>query len=128
MISWVQVCAWDPVLHPYGLGTNKGQATVFPPRCWMPLRHRARRRGAMVTLSRDTHPDAERKQVELLRDMPSWRRLELAVQMTQTCYSLALAGLRHRHPEASAAELDPRLATQVLGAELAARVYGPWPD
>jgi hypothetical protein len=82
----------------------------------------------MGTLSRDTHPDAERKQIELLRQMPCWRRLELAVEMTQACYSLALARLRHRHPEASAAELDRRLAGLVLGAELATRTYGPGPD
>jgi len=54
----------------------------------------------MGTLSRDTHPDAERKQIELLRRTLSWRRLELAVQMTQACYSLGLTGLKHRHPEA----------------------------
>ena len=82
----------------------------------------------MGTLSRDTHPDAQRRQIELLRHMPSWRRLELAVQMTQACYSLALTGLKHRHPEASLAELDRRLAAQVLGTELATRAYGPWPD
>jgi len=69
----------------------------------------------MGTLSRDTHPDAQRKQIELLRLLPSWRRLELAVQMTQACYSLALTGLKQRHPEASVAELDRRLAAQVLG-------------
>jgi len=82
----------------------------------------------MGTLSRDTHPDAERKQIELLRHMPSWRRLELAVQMTQACCSLALTGLKQRHPEASVAELDRRLAAQVLGTEPATRAYGPWPD
>ncbi len=87
----------------------------------------------MGTLSRDTHPDAERKQIELLRDMPSWRRLELAVQMTQACYSLALAGLRHRHPEASAAELDRRLADVDAGRRAGcsrlrplARLGGAW--
>ena len=82
----------------------------------------------MKTLSRDTHPDVERIQIELLRQMPSWRKLELASQMTQACRTLALAGLRHRHPEASAVELHRLLATQVLGSELAARVYGPPPE
>ncbi len=82
----------DPVPHLYGLGAGKGQATMDPPRCWMPLRHGAGGRGAMGTLSRDTHPGAERKQIELLRQMPSWRKLELAVQITRACYSLALAG------------------------------------
>ena len=82
----------------------------------------------MSTLSRDTSPDAERMQLELLRQMPPWRKMELVVQMTQLCYALALTGLRHRHPEASDDELHRLLADQSLGAELAARVYGPLPE
>ena len=82
----------------------------------------------MKTLSQDTHPDAERKQIELLRQMPPWRRLDLAVQMTQTCHTLTLAGLRSRYPQASAQELHRRLAAQVLGAELASRAYGSLPE
>lgn len=82
----------------------------------------------MKTLSQDTHPDVERKQIELLRQMPPWRKLQLANQMTQACRTLALAGLRHRHPEASPDELHRRLADLVLGSELAFRVYGPLPE
>ena len=82
----------------------------------------------MKTLSQDTHPDAERKQIELLRRMPPWRRLDLAIQMTQTCHTLALAGLRSRYPQASDLELHRRLSAQVLGTELAARVYGSLPE
>ena len=82
----------------------------------------------MKTLSQDTHPDVEREQIELLRQMPPWRKLELANQMTQACRTLALAGLRHRHPNAGPDELHRRLADLVLGSELASRVYGPWPE
>ena len=82
----------------------------------------------METLSQDTHPDVERMQIELLRQMPPWRRLQLANQMTQACRTLALADLRHHHPEASPDELHRLLATQLLGNELAARVYGPPPE
>lgn len=79
----------------------------------------------MTTLSRDTAPHTERIQLELLRRMPPWRRLELVSQLTQMSYTLTLAGLRHRHPQASEQELHRRLAEQWLGSELATRVYGP---
>jgi hypothetical protein len=79
----------------------------------------------MATLSRDTAPEAERLQIELLRRMPSWRKMQLVTQLTQMCYGLVLSGLRHRQPEAGEDELHRRLADQILGAELAARVYGP---
>lgn len=81
----------------------------------------------MPTLSRDTTPEAERIQIGLLRQMPSWRKMELVNQLTQMSYALALTGLRHRHPEASDEELRRRLADHILGRELAACVYGPLP-
>lgn len=79
----------------------------------------------MPTLSRDTSPEAERIQIELLRQMPSWRKMELINQLTQMWYALALTGLRHRHPQASDEELQRRLADRMLGSDLAAQVYGP---
>jgi hypothetical protein len=82
----------------------------------------------MSTLSRDTDPQAERIQIELLREMPSWRKMELVTQLTEMWYALALSGLRHRHPEAGDNELHRRLADQILGSELAARVYPPLPE
>ncbi|NJN82221.1 MAG: hypothetical protein HC802_08040 [Caldilineaceae bacterium] len=39
--------------------------------------------------------------------------------------SLALAGLRQRHPNADEPELRRRLADLTLGPKLAAQVYGP---
>lgn len=78
----------------------------------------------MGLLSSDTHPKAEKMQIELLRCAPSWRKLQLVGQMNQMVFSLALSGLRQRYPQASPEELR-RLADLVLGPELAARVYGP---
>ena len=78
----------------------------------------------MSTLSADTHPDAERVQIELLRRAPAWRRLELVAQLNQTVRLLALDGLRQRFPQATPQELRRRLADLILGSELAARVYG----
>ena len=78
----------------------------------------------MGTLASDTDPQAERVQIQLWREMPAWRKLELVADMTASVRSLALAGLRQRHPKASTAELARRLASICLGDELAARAYG----
>ena len=72
----------------------------------------------------DTHPQMEHLQIELLRQAPPWRKAHMLGQMYETMKQLALIGLRQRHPEASEEELHRRLADIILGADLAARVYG----
>jgi len=76
----------------------------------------------------DTSQDAERVQIEILRSMPAWRKFQLLNDVIVTGRRLALAGLRERFPEATPAELRRRLATLLLGAELATKVYGPEPE
>ncbi|OGO27566.1 MAG: hypothetical protein A2Z16_01260 [Chloroflexi bacterium RBG_16_54_18] len=76
----------------------------------------------------DTPSEVEKLQIELIRQMPPWKRLYLAGQMIQTVRLLNLSGLRRRYPEASVAELKRRLADLWLGPKLAARVYGPLPE
>jgi hypothetical protein len=82
----------------------------------------------MTTLSPDTFPDAERLQIERLRQMPSWRKMELMARMCRTVETLAVAGLRQRYPDDTPAQQRRRLADLKLGPELAERVYGPWPE
>ena len=79
----------------------------------------------MTTLSPDTHPEIERLQIERLRQMPAWRKMALVGEMNRTVRTLALAGLRQRHPDDSPAQRRRRLADLLLGSELAVRVYGP---
>ena len=79
----------------------------------------------MTTLSPDTSPEIERMQIERLRQMPSWRKIGLVGDMNETVRTLALAGLRQRHPDDTPAQRRRRLADLMLGPELAARVYGP---
>jgi len=79
----------------------------------------------MSALFPDTTPEAERVLLDLLRKASPWRKLELVAQLNATVRTLALSGLRHRHPNASPEELRRRLADMLLGPELAARVYGP---
>ena len=79
----------------------------------------------MTTLSPDTSPEIERIQIERLRRMPPWRKLELVGDMNQAVRTLALAGLRQRHPHDTPEQRRRRLADLMLGPELASRVYGP---
>ena len=79
----------------------------------------------MSVLGDDTPQDIERVYIELLRQMPPWRKLELVGAMNQTVRDLALAGLRQRYPQDTAAQIRRRLADLILGEELAARAYGP---
>ena len=79
----------------------------------------------MRTLAEDTHPDAERVLIELLRRATPARKLAMVLDANRTARLLALAGLRERHPGESAARLRRRLADLWLGPELAAKAYGP---
>ncbi len=76
----------------------------------------------------DTHPDAERVQIQILRSMPPWQKFKLINGMIVTSRKLVQAGLRARFPGAGGKELQRRLASVLLGPELAAQVYGPEPE
>jgi hypothetical protein len=82
----------------------------------------------MTTLFSDTNPAAEHVLLELLRRAPAWRKLHMVGELNATTRTLALSGLRQRHPLATPAELRRRLADLVLGPELALRAYGPLPE
>jgi hypothetical protein len=75
-------------------------------------------------LSEDTSPEAERVQLDILRRLPPWRKVQMVADGWECSRELALAGLRQRHPEASELALQRRLARLMLGDELALKVYG----
>lgn len=79
----------------------------------------------MATASLDTPPEIEQLQLEGLRQMPAWRKLALAGEMSQAVRSLALAGVRQRYPEETPLQQLRRLADLLLGPELARRALGP---
>ena len=81
----------------------------------------------MVTLSRDTPAEIERLQIDQLREMPAARKLALVGEMNRTVRTMALAGLRQRHPGETPDQHQRRLASLLLGPDLAARAYGPLP-
>lgn len=82
----------------------------------------------MATPFRDTAPQVKRMQIELLRSLPASRKLALVGEMNRTVRAMALAGLRQRYPHDTVEQRRRRLATLVLGSELAARAYGPSPE
>jgi hypothetical protein len=81
----------------------------------------------MSALFPDTQPAAEQVLLQMLRQAPAWRKLEMLGQMNEAARTLALSGLRQRHPEATPQELHRRLADLLLGPTLAEQVYGPLP-
>ena len=84
--------------------------------------------GGMSILFPDTRPEAEAVLIRLLRQAPSWRKLEMVDQANQSVKLLALAGLRQRYQHESDEQLYRRLASLLLGSELALKVYGPLPE
>jgi hypothetical protein len=74
----------------------------------------------MSALFPDTRPQAERVQIELLRQAPPWRKLDMVGQLNQTLRTLALSGLHQRYPQATPQELRPRLAVLAYGPRVSA--------
>jgi hypothetical protein len=73
-------------------------------------------------LALDTTPDIEQRQIESWRAMSPREKADIVSAFT-IAYELALAGIRHRHPESTAQEQFLRLALLTLGPDLARRAY-----
>ncbi|MES0361822.1 MAG: hypothetical protein ABUK20_12960 [Anaerolineales bacterium] len=72
----------------------------------------------------DTHPKMEALQINLLRETPPWRKMEMLVELNMAVRELALAGLRQRYPEADETTLLRYLGNILLGSDIAGRVCG----
>ncbi len=79
-------------------------------------------------MERDTAPPVAARYRERIGALSGAQRLEIAASLSEGVRALALAGLRERHPGASAAELRCRLAALLYGREIAGRAFGPLPD
>src|SRR5687767_3492414 len=79
----------------------------------------------------DTRPEAEAVLIDLLRQAPPWRKIQMMEQLNQQMRALSLAGVRARHPYADEAEVRRRFAEIMLGPELATQVHSSlidgWP-
>ena len=74
-------------------------------------------------LTPDTPLEIERLQVEAWRRMTPAAKAALISGLTQAAYAMTRAGVRHRHPAASAREQFLRMAVITLGPALACAAY-----
>lgn len=77
----------------------------------------------MSALFPDTHPKMEALQIELLRRMPAWKKISIMEGLNETVKTLAISGIKQRHPAATPRQIQRILAELMLGAELARKVY-----
>jgi len=77
----------------------------------------------MTALYSDTHPKMEALQIELIRRMPAWKKISIMDGLNETVKTLAISGIKERHPNVTPAEIQRMLAELTLGAELARKVY-----
>lgn len=77
----------------------------------------------MSALYSDTHPKIEKLQLELIRRMPPWKKFAAVDDLNETVKTLAVSGIKSRHPNATPEQVQRMLAELMLGTELARRVY-----
>lgn len=70
----------------------------------------------------DTTPEVEAIQFAFYRTAPTWKKLEMMTDLNRSMQTLAMSGLRRRHPNATAEELRYRLAELLYGAEIAEKM------
>jgi len=70
----------------------------------------------------DTHPEAERVQVELLRQASVQTRLSLALSLSETAMSLSRRAIRRARPGISEQDVGLAFVELHYGRELAERV------
>jgi hypothetical protein len=77
----------------------------------------------MSVLSSDTHPKMEALQIEFIRRMTTWKKFAIVDGLNETVKTLAMSGVKQRHPAATPQQVQRMLAELMLGAELAHKVY-----
>ena len=73
----------------------------------------------------DTTAEAHRLQTEIYARMGGTARVSIAFELTEAVRRLALAGIRHRHPEYTDDQVRAAWARLTLGDDLYREV---WPD
>ena len=74
-------------------------------------------------LSADTDAESEHQQIERWRAMSPAEKFRAVAELNAAADTMALAGIRLRHPGASPREQFLRLASVKLGRDLARQVY-----
>ena len=78
----------------------------------------------MKALSPDTSPAVQKVHFELVRRLPDWKRLKLALELTQATRQLVLADICTRFADVSDEEIRRRFIARVLSREDVIRAYG----
>jgi hypothetical protein len=78
----------------------------------------------MKALSPDTSPAAQKMHFALMRRLPDWKRLKLALELTQATRQLVMADICSRFVDASDDEIRRRFIARVLSREDVIRAYG----
>jgi hypothetical protein len=76
----------------------------------------------MSTISRDTHPDAEKIQIELIRKADFSKRMSLLASMTETIRLLSFRAIKRANPGLSDRECDILFVEYHYGKELAKKL------
>jgi hypothetical protein len=74
--------------------------------------------------SLDTTEEVDRRQFDLWREMPDWRKLQLFGDLCDSAKAMAEAGLRERYPDADDHEIKMRLAATWLDRAEMIKFYG----
>ena len=74
----------------------------------------------------DTHPEAERVQLELLRQAGVARRLDLTRSISATAIELSRRAIARANPALSVRDLDLLFVEYHYGADLAERLRNYW--
>jgi hypothetical protein len=82
----------------------------------------------MNTQSEDTHPDIERILIEAARRMTPAQKVGQVGQMNRFIRNMQEAEIRRMHPEASEREIELRLVSRWLPADLMRTALGWDPD
>jgi hypothetical protein len=81
-----------------------------------------------TTQSRDTDPSIEARQIAAWRVMTPAEKLRIVAELVRASEELALAGIRLRHPDAGAREIELRLAALRLDRDTMVRWFGWDPE
>jgi hypothetical protein len=73
----------------------------------------------MLTMSRDTSPEAEKVLIELLRAAPVSKRIHMLLELNASMRDLSLIRLQKSYPQEPLVQLRKRLAREVYGESLA---------
>lgn len=77
----------------------------------------------MGLLFPDTATEVEEKLIQMLRQAPPWRKLEMVTALNTAMRRMMLSGFRHQYPDETDAQLDHRLAKALLGPATALQFF-----